>query len=1063
MKNYQLLALFFLLPCICIAQISFEQIEGLPDFNIGNMAVSPIGEYFVQARNDQSAIYHSMDGETWSKALLPKNLSMYDMAFLDDGTPIFKSERSEHLIRRNGEWHLLSFKSGWSSPGASFAKGDTLFVYHENAFGYTIDKGLSFETLFTASETIIDHTAEIWKLEDHFVLHHTAGASDMISTYNREGTLLSFEGINNHVRGVLYNPCGQILIFGTSNYALIKGDGLDMEQGLLTSISSSFQYDSEIAIHGHDYYLKNENLIWKSDGCDFTWTKVIENDLVYNHEELYISLAGELYVFNEYRNHTYKALLSDIPNEVSFNRVDFDIDYAFVHSVNETKKGMQFSLSTNNSYKKDVGVDLWSEFIEDELNSNVFHFSPNGNMYIHKDGSLMFSDDSGASLSPIALPTQNLNFGFDFYVLDDDVLFINSVFDGAFYTFDNGTSWHLVEGFFNIDRLETKIVGNKIILAELNYSHTVIEIDISTGQSETYELNPLFSSIIGKGSAILDDGMIYFIADDFSDNLPEGVWSYKIGEEAIFVDDLSLLTNPIRMISSGNELYIVGTNDYLLYNGLDFDLYPFEGLVSNSYKQFIVSSNQYLYAIEGNHEIYRSTIPLSTDHYIKGDIIFDENQDCEIETTDAELDFWKVKVTGDNYLRIRTTNNEKGYSFNVPVGEYSVRAIPANTDWDVCDNDFQIAITKDDYEVTKDFVAQSNSDCAHLELDFSTPFLRRCFDNFYSVSIKNTGSVSSSNAILTINTDPYFDFLSIDENLNYSQISDQELRIEIEPLGLNEEIKFRIYFTLSCSAELGQEHCMLGVLDTENICENPGRLYTECQENIGSYDPNDKRSFSEEGKEIDRVDKDEFIYYHIRFQNTGTDTAFTVRVEDQLSSYLDVSTLEMLSASHPYTFMITDGPSLNVEFENIMLPDSTTNELLSHGYFKCKIKPIADLPYGTIIPNEAAIYFDFNEPVITDENLVSILPPNVVDEVAQGIPFTIVPNPSTDYITIETPLNESIELLQVDIINMEGRVIQTIEKGSPKKMDITHIPAGLYYIRLTADDRIWSAKKFVKM
>ena len=40
----------------------------------------------------------------------------------------------------------------------------------------------------------------------------------------------------------------------------------------------------------------------------------------------------------------------------------------------------------------------------------------------------------------------------------------------------------------------------------------------------------------------------------------------------------------------------------------------------------------------------------------------------------------------------------------------------------------------------------------------------------------------------------------------------------------------------------------------------------------------------------------------------------------------------MLSASHPYTYEITDGPDLLVKFENILLPDSTTNEPASNGF-----------------------------------------------------------------------------------------------------------------------------------
>jgi len=130
---------------------------------------------------------------------------------------------------------------------------------------------------------------------------------------------------------------------------------------------------------------------------------------------------------------------------------------------------------------------------------------------------------------------------------------------------------------------------------------------------------------------------------------------------------------------------------------------------------------------------------------------------------------------------------------------------------------------------------------------------------------------------------------------------------DLGTLELNADLTFRIFFTLSCDAALSMEHCLSGDVTSDNVCTDERTLAIECQPNIGSFDPNDKRAFNAHGRESDQVDKDEYITYHIRFQNTGTDTAFTVRIIDPRSSYLDLSTIEMLSASHPYTYEFTDG------------------------------------------------------------------------------------------------------------------------------------------------------------
>ncbi|MBK9506828.1 MAG: T9SS type A sorting domain-containing protein [Bacteroidetes bacterium] len=53
-------------------------------------------------------------------------------------------------------------------------------------------------------------------------------------------------------------------------------------------------------------------------------------------------------------------------------------------------------------------------------------------------------------------------------------------------------------------------------------------------------------------------------------------------------------------------------------------------------------------------------------------------------------------------------------------------------------------------------------------------------------------------------------------------------------------------------------------------------------------------------------------------------------------------------------------------FPDIYLADSTTDEPASHGFVVYTIKPKPGLDYNTLITNNAGIYFDFNEPVITN-------------------------------------------------------------------------------------------------
>ncbi|MCB0810255.1 MAG: T9SS type A sorting domain-containing protein, partial [Flavobacteriales bacterium] len=112
----------------------------------------------------------------------------------------------------------------------------------------------------------------------------------------------------------------------------------------------------------------------------------------------------------------------------------------------------------------------------------------------------------------------------------------------------------------------------------------------------------------------------------------------------------------------------------------------------------------------------------------------------------------------------------------------------------------------------------------------------------------------------------------------------------------------------------------------------------------------------------------------IRFQNTGNDTAFTVTLLDTLDMDLDPVTMEVLAASHALTQIQVDTDRVALfRFQRILLPDSGTNEAASHGFVRYRIKPVAGSPHGTEITNSAGIVFDWNEAIITNTVLNTLV------------------------------------------------------------------------------------------
>lgn len=128
-----------------------------------------------------------------------------------------------------------------------------------------------------------------------------------------------------------------------------------------------------------------------------------------------------------------------------------------------------------------------------------------------------------------------------------------------------------------------------------------------------------------------------------------------------------------------------------------------------------------------------------------------------------------------------------------------------------------------------------------------------------------------------------------------------------------------------------------------------------------AYDPNDKTS-----KNDSLILPGDILKYNVRFQNTGNDTAFSVKITDQLSENLDWSTFNSLSTSHNGYYEIDRSGKLSYFFNDIFLPDSNVNEAASHGYFSYEIRSQKNLFSGQKIHNTAKIYFDYNAPIVTN-------------------------------------------------------------------------------------------------
>lgn len=348
-----------------------------------------------------------------------------------------------------------------------------------------------------------------------------------------------------------------------------------------------------------------------------------------------------------------------------------------------------------------------------------------------------------------------------------------------------------------------------------------------------------------------------------------------------------------------------------------------------------------------------------------------------------------------------------------------------------------------------------------------------CNDTEIQFNIENIGSADmlQPTSYLVIEDN----IILMHEELDLDAGEDILVPIEVQPFStyrieVLQESDFPSYLGDTISA-ISLENCnglTAGLVNAFPSYDGAPYWDRYCKEVTGSYDPNDKQALPTGLEEAHYIPRNTQLKYTIRFQNTGTDTAFTVILRDQLSEHLDVTSFRPGASSHPYSVQLEGTGELQFTFNDILLPDSTTNEIESQGFVQFEINQKDNLPLGTLIYNEAAIYFDFNEPIITNEtwhtigeNYLEVISANT-EEIKQLDQIKISPNPFKEEFTIN--IGSEPKQAQLSIFNTDGRGVGMWQLNSLESVISTHgLPSGVYFYRIEEKGFIRGEGRLIKV
>lgn len=486
--------------------------------------------------------------------------------------------------------------------------------------------------------------------------------------------------------------------------------------------------------------------------------------------------------------------------------------------------------------------------------------------------------------------------------------------------------------------------------------------------------------------------------------------------------------------------------------------YAIQGIVNQDGSEaFIIPGRNYPDQWTAQVETYRFTpvCDCPTDSLpplglVPGKVFWDENSNCELDINEVRLPNVRIDIQPGNGQV--WTNQYGNFAVMLEPNNYTFSQSPQNP-WYLINecqqNGIPVTVLADSNSLDVCF-ADSIVPIIDLTATISSNAINACFMNFQYVTICNEGTIPASDVEVYVQI-PGFTGAS---NSDFSMTSDSTWALSIPELGAGECQDYLFFGTAVCdSSMIGQVACSSVDVSSPQTDEDPNNNQMSFCDSVGvSYDPNDIRVLSQNQgdgwRRQEYIDDDDEMTYMVRFQNTGTGPAFNVIVHNPLSPYLNHQSVELISASHDYYAQMING-ELRLHFLGIELPDSASDPIGSQGFFIYKINQAYGNTVGTLIENQAEIYFDFNAPVATNSTENEIYSLTGLDDVKMG-EINLYPNPATGEVLIYNS-NQQNPISSLKVLDLQGRLLISENQTGISEIDLGELRQGIYLVRIETE------------
>jgi len=453
---------------------------------------------------------------------------------------------------------------------------------------------------------------------------------------------------------------------------------------------------------------------------------------------------------------------------------------------------------------------------------------------------------------------------------------------------------------------------------------------------------------------------------------------------------------------------------------------------------------------------------------VEGTVFGDGNGNGSQDAGENGKEDWLVEITpGPVYA---TTNSDGDYSASLDTGSYTVSLVKPSY-WNVTGtSSYNITISDQaDKKTGKDFGVESTSSVEDLSIDITAgiPVAGEKTQNWLSVS--NVGTKTKSGTV-TFKLDTNHIFQSATPSPK--SVSGNTVKWDVNNLKVMENRTISVTSRVEVvppETPMNSSAKITPKTSDNTPSDNMDSLY---QEALSSFDPNDKLASpsrkAKRGMKANYTLMDEELEYTVRFQNTGNYKASKVAIKDTLDENIDVSTFELIGASHEVDYDIKGSGNVTFTFKNINLPDSGSDMQGSKGFVKYSVKAKDDVEEETKVHNDASIYFDYNPAVVTNTTQNTMV--NKLPSTSTGISTStdhnfsnhISPNPFNNNFRVSVE-GDKVDHFTFELYNMMGKKLKQKEVKNSRTVDVQadDLPSGMYLYSIELNDGRKSTGKII--